>query len=156
MAALNKPVTGYGLRSLLGSRFSYSWASINGIAIEHGQIRLSESAPVSSIQTTAYNGYTWAYAECTTLKGSIDGYVAADDGTARPAAFAGNIPSTGIKVPLIFVVGASEYQMSVYLDKIDIESDSDGICLVKIDWTSAGVPTRRNVYACHSNAFTRP
>jgi len=159
MANINRPFTGRGYRTTTGTRVNYSWCSVGTgptdaypLIVEHGGITATESASVTSIGTTAYNGWSDSYAGTATITGSVEGYVTASDGTHATD------PTTvraGSKMYLIVAAGTWSIEGWVLISSFDVSANSNDMVSVKFGYTYKTAPVKRTLGIYQGGACAR-
>ena len=149
MAVINRPFTGYGIRTANGGRQNYSWCAIgsgpadaNPLIIEHGSITATESASVTTLGTTAYNGWTDSYASTATITGTVDGYLSASDGDHPSDPVSGR---AGAKAYMIITGGSWQYEGWILLSDYSVTVSANEISTVKFSFTFKAVPVHRTL-----------
>lgn len=166
MAAINRPFTGsgfftgFGSGSQSGSRVNYSWAAIGygpddtaPVVLEHGSITATESAQVTTIGTTAFNGWTDSYAGPTTISGTINGFLTASDTDHATDPIS---VRAGTKGYLILTAGSWTYTGWILVNSFDISVDADELAAVSIGYTMKAVPVQRRMGFYQGGICNRP
>ena len=164
MAAINRPFTGYGFFTGPGptgiTRVNYSWAAIgsgptdtNPLVLEHGSITATESAQITTIGTTAFNGWSDSYAGPTTITGTINGYLAASntDHATDPVSV-----RAGTKGFLILTAGTWTYSGWMLISSFDISVDAGDFAAVSVGFTMKAAPTARRLGFYQGGGCVRP
>jgi hypothetical protein len=160
MAALNRPFTGRGFIAGNGNRVNYSFCAVgtgpsdaNPLIIEHGSISATESSSITTIGTTAYNGFTDSYSGPTTISGTVDGFVTASDTdhTNDPVSV-----RAGTKMYLIITAGSWTYEGYVLVSNFNISVNSSEMASVQFGYTFKTVPTKRTLGFYRGGACNKP
>ena len=166
MAAINRPFTGSGFNTGFGSGITagvpvnYSWAAIGAgptdaqpVVLEHGSMTASETSPVTTIGTTAYNGWSDSYAGVATITGTINGFLAASDTdhTTDPISV-----RAGTRGYLIVTAGSWTYEGWILINSFDIAVDADELVTVAIGYTMKAVPRHRRLGFYQGGGCGRP
>lgn len=146
MSQVNRGFTGYGFH-INGVRQGYSWAAIGTgptdpqpLVLQHGSLKINESTDISTIETTAFNGYTDCYAGGTTITGTIDGYIAASDGQHQsdPVSI-----KSGTRAYLDIQAGTLGLNGYCLIGEFDFTIDQNDFARVTIGFQFKGVPVTR-------------
>lgn len=146
MAQINRAFTGHGYW-INGNRTGYSWAAIgtgpadaNPLVLQHGEMSIDESIILTSIETTAFNGYSDCYSGSSTITGKISGFVAASDGdhNTDPISI-----KTGTRAYLEIRAGTLSLIGYCLINKFNWTISQDDIARVTVEFQFKGVPVTR-------------
>jgi hypothetical protein len=160
MAALNRPFTGHGFIAGNGNRVNYSWCAVgtgptdsNPLIIEHGSISATESATITTIGTTAYNGWTDSYSSPATISGTVDGFITASDTyhTTDPVTV-----RAGTKAYMIITAGSWTYEGWILISNFNISVNANEIASVQFGYTFKTVPVKRTLGFYQGGACIKP
>lgn len=146
----NTVFAGVGLKNLSGQRVSFQWfgfapAPSDGSvpttlqSILNGQMSVEENTPVTTAATTAYNGFVTGWNECTTITGSVAGFL--QPSSVQPTASGVITPFSGGKYYFKVLIGTVYYAGFGYFSGIKISTDVDDVAKVSFDYTLVGIPT---------------
>lgn len=146
----NTVFTGAGLKNLSGQRVSFQWfgfapapsdgsvpTTLNSVL--NGEISVEENTPVQSAPTTAYNGFTTGWNECTTLSGTVEGFI--QPSSVVPTVSGVISPFSNGKYYFKMLIGTVSYAGFGYFSGIKLGSTNEGKATVSFSWQLVGLPT---------------
>jgi hypothetical protein len=149
MAVWKQPFTGHGLKTPSGGRLNYSWVAIgsgpsdaNPLLVDHATVTTTESSSVTTVGTTAYNGFTDSYASPATISGTVEGYLAASDGNHATDPQSGR---AGTRAYMIVTGGTFLVEGWILLSDYTVTLSANEICTVKFSFTYKALPIRRTL-----------
>jgi hypothetical protein len=149
MAVWKQPFTGHGLKTPSGGRLNYSWVAIgsgpsdaNPLLVDHATVTTTESSSVTTVGTTAYNGFTDSYASTATISGTVEGYLAASDGdhATDPQSV-----RAGTRAYMIVTGGTFLVEGWILLSDYTVTLSANDISTVKFSFTYKALPVRRTL-----------
>ena len=142
--------TGAGLRNLAGQRVSYQWFGYaldpaNGTipttltSMINGTISIEQNTPVATAPTTAFNGFTDGWSECTTISGSVEGYI--QPSSVVPTITGTTTSFTSSRYYFKVLIGSVYYAGFGYFSSAKISADVNDVTKIAFDYTLVGIPT---------------
>jgi hypothetical protein len=150
----NTVFTGAGLKNLSGQRVSFQWfgyapdpgdGSIPTTltSILNGTMSIEQNTPVATAPTTAFNGFVDGWSECTTISGSIEGYI--QPSSVVPTVSGVTTPFTSPRYYFKVLIGSVHYAGFGYFSSAKISADVNDIAKIAFDFTLVGIPTTAQV-----------
>lgn len=145
----NTVFTGAGLRNLAGQKVSYQWfgyavAPSDGsipttlTSMINGTMSIEQNTPVATAATTAFNGFVDGWSECTTISGSVEGYL--QPSSVVPSISGATTSFTSVKYYFKVLIGTAYYAGFGYFSSMKISADVNDIVKVAFDYTLVGIP----------------
>lgn len=146
----NTIFTGIGLKNLSGQKVSFQWfgfasapsdgsvpTTLNSIL--NGSMKISEETPVQTAPTTAYNGFVDAWNECTTITGTVEGYL--QPASIQPTVSGAILPTSNGLYYFKALIGTLYYAGFGYFSGFEHATTADDAAHITFNFTMTGIPT---------------
>jgi hypothetical protein len=105
----------------------------------NGTISIEQNTPVATAPTTAFNGFVDGWSECTTISGSVEGYI--QPSSVVPTVSGATKSFTSSRYYFKLLIGSVYYAGFGYFSSAKISADVNDVTKIAFDFTLVGTPT---------------